>query len=47
MKIYNEKSKNLAKINKIMKIFNITPSKVAKYGVNIAKDGILEMQSKY
>ena len=40
MKIYNEKFKNLAKINKIMKNLNITPSKVAKYGVNIAKDGI-------
>ena len=40
MKIYNEKSKNLAKINKIMKNLNITPSKAAKYGVNIAKDGI-------
>ena len=40
MKIYNEKFKNLAKINKIMKNLNITPSKAAKYGVNIAKDGI-------
>ena len=40
MKIYNEKFKNLAKITKIMKNLNITPSKAAKYGVNIAKDGI-------
>ena len=40
MKIYNEKFKNLAKIYKIMKNLNITPSKAAKYGVNIAKDGI-------
>ena len=40
MKIYNEKFKNLVKISKIMKNLNITPSKAAKYGVNIAKDGI-------
>ena len=40
VKIYNEKFKNLTKITKIMKNLNITPSKAAKYGVNIAKDGI-------
>ncbi len=40
-KIYNEKFENLAKINKLMINLNISPSKVAKYGVNIAKDGIL------
>ena len=40
MKIYNEKFKNLVKISKLMKNLNITPSKAAKYGVNIAKDGI-------
>jgi tRNA uridine 5-carboxymethylaminomethyl modification enzyme len=40
VKIYNEKFKNLAKVNKIMKKLTISPSKAAKYGVNIAKDGI-------
>ena len=40
-KIYNEKFENLAKINKLMVNLSISPSKVAKYGVNIAKDGIL------
>jgi tRNA uridine 5-carboxymethylaminomethyl modification enzyme len=40
-KIYDEKFENLAKINKLMINLSISPSKVAKYGVNIAKDGIL------
>ena len=40
IKIFNEKFKNLAKVNKIMKKLSISPSKAAKYGVNIAKDGI-------
>ena len=31
----------------MMKNLNISPSKVEKYGVNIAKDGIKEMLSKY
>ena len=40
MKIFKEKFKNLAKITKIMASLSISPSKVSKYGVNIAKDGI-------
>ena len=41
IEIYNEKSKNLSNLNKIMTNLSISPSKVAKYKVNIAKDGIL------
>ncbi len=41
IEIYNEKSKNLSNLNKIMINLSISPSKVAKYKVNIAKDGIL------
>ena len=40
MRIFNEKFENLAKITKIMASLSISPSKVSKYGVNIAKDGI-------
>ncbi len=38
--IYNQKSKDLLKLTKFMSNSIISPSKVAKYGVNIAKDGI-------
>ncbi len=38
--IYNEKFKDLNKLTKLMENLNISPSKVAKFGVNIAKDGI-------
>ncbi len=38
--IYNQKSKDLQKLTKFMSNSSISPSKVAKYGVNIAKDGI-------
>ena len=38
--IYNQKSKDLQKLTKFMFNSSISPSKVAKYGVNIAKDGI-------
>ena len=38
--IYNQKSKDLQKLNKFMSNSSISPSKVAKYGVNIAKDGV-------
>ncbi len=41
IEIYNDKSKNLSNLNKIMTNLSISPSKVAKYKVNIAKDGIL------
>ena len=38
--IFFEKSKNLSFITNKMEKLSITPSKVAKYGINIAKDGI-------
>ncbi len=38
--IYNQKSKDIQKLNKFMSNSSISPSKVAKYGVNIAKDGV-------
>ena len=38
--IYNQKSKDLQKLTNFMSNSSISPSKVAKYGVNIAKDGI-------
>ena len=40
MEIYRKKSENLDKLSKMMLNLDISPSKVAKYGVNIAKDGI-------
>ncbi len=39
--IYIQKSKDLQKMTKLMNNSRISPSKVAKYGVNIAKDGII------
>jgi len=39
-KIFNEKSSNLNKISLKMQNFTISPSKIANFGVNIAKDGI-------
>ena len=38
--VYKEKSIQLEKAQKDMEKLTITPSKIAKYGVNIAKDGI-------
>ncbi len=38
--IYNQKSNDLEKLTKFMFNSTISPSKVSKYGVNIAKDGI-------
>ena len=38
--IYNQKSKDLRKLSKFMSNSIISPSKVSKYGVNIAKDGL-------
>ena len=40
MEIYRKKSENLDKLSKMMLNLDISPSKVSKYGVNIAKDGI-------
>ena len=40
VEIYNKKFKDLNKLTKLMENLNISPSKVAKFGVNIAKDGI-------
>ena len=39
-KLYNEKYRQLSKIQSIMDKLTITPTKVSKYGVKIAKDGI-------
>ena len=39
-KIYREKYMQLSKIQSQMDKLNITPTKIAKFGVNIAKDGI-------
>ena len=39
-KIFNDKLKKLLKINSRMKKLKITPSKVSKYAIQIAKDGI-------
>ena len=36
----NQKSNDLEKLTKFMFNSTISPSKVSKYGVNIAKDGI-------
>ncbi|MDC3163696.1 tRNA uridine-5-carboxymethylaminomethyl(34) synthesis enzyme MnmG, partial [Candidatus Pelagibacter sp.] len=40
-KIYREKYMQLSKIQSQMDKLNITPTKIAKFGVNIAKDGIV------
>ena len=40
-KIFNEKSSNLQKIYSKMDKLTITPSKISKFSINIAKDGIL------
>ena len=40
-RIFNEKSNNLLKISNKMSKLSITPTKVAKFNVNIAKDGVL------
>ena len=39
-KLYKEKYRELSKIQSIMDKLTITPTKVSKYGVKIAKDGI-------
>ncbi len=38
--IFKEKSHNLEKISKKMSKLKITPSKISKFGINIAKDGV-------
>ena len=38
--IYKEKYKNLSEIQIKMEKLSITPSKISKYGINIAKDGV-------
>ncbi len=40
IEIYNKKFEDLANLTKLMENLDISPSKVAKFGVNIAKDGI-------
>ena len=43
--VFNSKSKNLRNISSKMDKLKISPSKVSKYGVKIAKDGILRTAS--
>ena len=40
-KLFKDKSKNLSNMSYSMDRYTISPSKIAKFGVNIAKDGIL------
>ena len=40
-RIFNDKKENLDKLTKTMDNIKISPSKIKKYGINIAKDGIL------
>ena len=40
-KLFKDKSKNLSQMSYSMDRYTISPSKIAKFGVNIAKDGIL------
>ena len=44
-KVFNSKSKNLRNISSKMDKLKISPSKVSKFGVKIAKDGILRTAS--
>tara|TARA_Y100000590_G_scaffold283126_1_gene318489 strand:- start:1471 stop:3342 length:1872 start_codon:yes stop_codon:yes gene_type:complete len=44
--IFNEKSKDLIKISNQMNKLSISPSKIAKFGINIAKDGVLRSASQ-
>ena len=39
--IFREKSSNISKLTNIMNKLKISPSKAAKYNINIAKDGIM------
>ena len=43
--VFNSKSKNLKNITSKMDELKISPSKVSKFGVKIAKDGILRTAS--
>ncbi len=44
--VFNNKSKYLTKISNKMDSLTITPSKVSKFGINIAKDGVLRTASE-
>ncbi len=39
--VFENKSENLSKISLKMSKLNISPSKISKFGINIAKDGVL------
>tara|TARA_B100001121_G_scaffold121105_1_gene106221 strand:- start:1597 stop:3468 length:1872 start_codon:yes stop_codon:yes gene_type:complete len=45
-RIFNEKHLNLGKMDKIMSILKISPSKASNYGIIIAKDGVLRSASQ-
>jgi len=44
--IFRDKFKNLDKISNKMYKLNITPTKISKFGINIAKDGVLRTASE-
>ena len=41
LKYLEKKSSNISKLTNIMNKLKISPSKAAKYNINIAKDGIM------
>ncbi len=45
-KVFKDKLSNLNKISSKMDTLNITPSKISKFGINIAKDGISRSASQ-
>ena len=45
-RIFNEKSSNITKMNKVMASLNISPSKASNYGIIIAKDGVFRSASQ-
>ena len=45
-KYFNEKFSNLKKMDNFMNKLKISPSKVSKYKINIAKDGVLRSASQ-
>ncbi len=44
--LFNEKSNDLTEMQQKMDKLNITPTKISKYGINIAKDGITRSASQ-
>ncbi len=44
--LFKQKSKELTEMQEMMDKLNITPTKISKYGINIAKDGITRSASQ-